>query len=308
MLQARLGNRITNNKSDMTKIIPILLVSLFFPLSTAFAIGDFDPGGQYNPIHVEVEPTAQYRNQNLEASLKAQHGSSAFYSCMNKVSACSGDQSDPSRRYACLQNIEYAFQTPLCRAQQPVQCQAGYTLVNGSCVRQQVTPTACPSGYMFIGTGCAPFTCSAGYVPQGNQCVRAQQNPAPTQPTTQQPVWNNTTAIDQIIQQVGAASGSAGGGSAGGGSGPALESCVRKVLSQDTNFGMLSPDECYATWQAAVEVAITNYESPKMATVAENKEQVASAALADWQAPAVDESKQEPRRGFWSWLLSLFGF
>lgn len=258
----------------MKKASLLLAVFLFFPLSTALAFGEFDPGGIYNPIHVEVEPTNQYRNQNLEASLKAQHGNSAFYSCMNKVSSCSGDQSDPSRRYACLQNIEYAFQTPLCRAQQPIQCQTGYTLVNGSCVRQQVTPTACPSGYMFVGTGCTPFTCGADYVPQGNQCVKVQQNTVPTPQAPQpQPVWNDTSAVDQIIQQVGAASGRTGGGSAGG-SGP----------------------------------AITNYEPPKAAIVAENKEQVASAALADWQAPAVEEATPEPRRGFWSWLLSLFGF
>lgn len=288
-------------------LFPVL--SLFFvPLSTALAFGEFDPGGVYNPIHVEVEPTAQYRNQNLESSLKAQHGSPAFYSCMNKVSACSGDQSDPSRRYACLQNIEYAFQTPLCRAQQPVQCQADYTLVNGSCVRQQVTPAACPSGYMFIGTGCAPFTCGAGYTPQGNLCVKVQQNTVPAQPTTQQPVWNGTTAIDQIIQQIGAASGSAGGGSAGGGSGPASESCVRKVLSVDTDFGMLSPDECYATWQAAVEVATANYSSPEETAVAEKPKQVAVAAFADWQAPTAEEPVPEPRHGFWSWLLSLFAW
>ncbi|HWO07178.1 MAG TPA: hypothetical protein VNM40_01185 [Candidatus Paceibacterota bacterium] len=188
----------------MKKVFLLLAVFLFFPLSTVFAFGEFDPGGVYNPIHVEVQPTNQQRNQNLEASLKAQYGSSAFYSCMNKVSACSGDQSDPSRRYACLQNIEYAFQTPLCRAQQPVQCQAGYTLVNGSCVRQQVVPTACPSGYMFIGTGCTPFSCSAGYVPQGNQCVKVQQNIVPSQPTAQQqqPIWNGTSRLNKLMPLV----------------------------------------------------------------------------------------------------------
>lgn len=75
MLEARLGNRITNNSLIMKKIIPILLVSLFLPLSSAHALSwvgpsplsnSFDnlfaPGGSMNPIQVEVKSLPSYCN------------------------------------------------------------------------------------------------------------------------------------------------------------------------------------------------------------------------------------------------------
>lgn len=276
----------------MKKYLVLLVFALFFPLTPVLALGEFDPGGVYNPIHIQVEPTDQQRNKNLQSSLQSQYGGSEYRSCRAKVSACNGDMSDPSSEYGCLLAVQYAFDTPLCRVHAPLQCDTGYTMVNGSCVRNAVqTPSFCPGGTTALGGACVPFTCSGGYVPQGSKCVKVQKITASASPSS------------QTIEQP-----ETFGGAGSSGNGPGLESCDRLVLGQTTHFGMLTSNECYAVWQSAVEEAISDTRQNAQPMVTAKASQAATVAIADSVESVPVETKPEPRRGFWSWLLGLFGF
>lgn len=66
--------------------------------------------GQYpwDPLHVEVQPTQQYKNDLLQQQLISQYGSSAFYgcyACLNK------DTSDPYTKSSCLSSAQYCLQS-----------------------------------------------------------------------------------------------------------------------------------------------------------------------------------------------------
>ena len=189
----------------MKKLIsfPILaVISFFFPILTFAYTSPLSspPGSAGNPIYVQIEPTQGQKNIDLENSLKAKYGNSAYYSCMSRISGCNGDMSSPIRQTTCLQTIQYNLESGMCgaSASPSLTCQSGFTLVNGSCVREVKSPTPCPSGYNSINGSCIPFTCSIGYVPQGNVCVKAGQVPSIQQNTSNATLEQKTKELIEL--------------------------------------------------------------------------------------------------------------
>lgn len=142
-----------------------LVVFLFISVTgsvDAFLMPQSPLGSPGNPIYFQEVKTYEQKQQEMIA----RYGSSEFYSCMASASACSGDMSSPSTQNSCLTSIEYSFSRGVCGRSQPaptVICNAGYTLINGSCVQNQVTSpyvTYCSAGNWITEKGCVPIETS----------------------------------------------------------------------------------------------------------------------------------------------------
>ncbi|MCG2690549.1 hypothetical protein L6249_00565, partial [Candidatus Parcubacteria bacterium] len=80
-------------------------------LSTTFPALALAYPGQYpwDPLHVEVQPTQQYKNEQTKQELINQYGSTAFYSCYS----CMGkDTSNPYIESSCLSSTKYCLESP----------------------------------------------------------------------------------------------------------------------------------------------------------------------------------------------------
>lgn len=326
----------------MKKYISALAVLLLLPLSPVLAFTWTsplapEPGSAGDPFHVLIEPTQSYKNDTLEASLKAQYGSSAYYSCMNRVPSCNGDTSDPRTQTACLQAIQYGFESGRCGVSSSpnLTCQAGFTMVNGSCVRETtsypvfpiIQPTTqqgptCGDGTLLVGNKCVSYNescritygahtygdkdscyCDAGYEwsTDNKSCIPATFHGSIT--------IGETTGLTSNGGSGG--SGSAGGGSSGG-----------SYEAPDYNQGCKDRYGTHSYWDGTFDEenavscvcesghyfdATTN---TCLATAVEPESHAASLALlANWDS---DHQSEEPvpqpeRRSFWSWLLGLFG-
>ena len=144
----------------MKKIILLALLISFSP-SMVSAYGEFDLGGKYNPINVQIQqdPAALQRqeNQALESQLSAQYGYSVVASCKSSVCNKGNDVlSDPYAIARCLLQVSGDLRLGWCPAQRQQQqnsapivnptCQRYATYINGSC--------QCNSGYVAIGSMC----------------------------------------------------------------------------------------------------------------------------------------------------------
>lgn len=177
-----------------SSVIVLLSVLLFVPLSSTLAYGEFAPGGQYNPIQIQVVETQAQKNQKKASAMQSQYGYSSYSSCRSKSSACLNNTADPLNEAACLLMVERCLGTntsspqgqDACPANSTYyppgnsyapgrcQCNSGFSMSNGVCVStapQAIIPAKCGDGYKPIGDVCVPFTCTGGYVPKGSACV-----------------------------------------------------------------------------------------------------------------------------------------
>jgi hypothetical protein len=300
-------------------VFPVLSLFVLAPFSTALAFGEFDPGGVYNPIHVEVQPTDQYRNQNLEVSLKAQYGSSAYYSCVNRIGACGGDQSDPSRHYSCLRAVQANLEVGLCRSANntPTQTYTQPTPVYYPIYPVVVTPPAqkgpsCGEGTVLLNNKCVSYSescritygthtygdkdychCDAGY-------EWSADNKSCVQPIS---IHIDNTATSETF----------GGGAAGGSYTPPQDFGQECKSVFGSHSRLDSVDDVAKTYSCGCESGYQFNDTQNLCVAApkvvEPESQAASPALlTDWKAPTTTETQPTPRRGFWSWLISLFGF
>lgn len=118
----------------MRKQFTILFILIFlfaaFPLLTMAYFFEPPPGQtSLNPLHVEVQPTQQYKNDLMRQRLINQYGSSAFYKC---YSCLYQDTSDPNTETRCLNYAEYCL--GIQQTQKLQQCGDGYIFFNGRCV------------------------------------------------------------------------------------------------------------------------------------------------------------------------------
>ena len=302
----------------MKKLLLLSVLSLLFPLSSFAYTSPFysPPGSAGNPLYVEIEPTQSQKNRDMEASLKAQYGSTAFYSCMNRIPSCNGDRSDPSNQTACLQAVQYNFESRRCGASSPsLTCQAGYTMVNGSCVRESsqpirfpiiVTPPAQPSltidqrckidyGPNSYGSGTQCF-CSTSYewTADVKSCIPSQP-PLPSNCDTSGNCW--------------------GGGGSGGSA--ALPPKSNDQICSDA-YGTYSLWAGVTKTDGTIECGCSsgyqfnNANTLCIATpkISAPESQAAAAISFEYRPSSTTSSDASPQKstGFWSWLLGLFGF
>lgn len=128
--------------SNSLNLLPVLLFlsSLFYPFNIALAFGNFDLGGIYNPLNIQIQPNQTQSNIETSRFLQTQYGSSLYNSC--RAIVCSNTGGDPSREAQCLNTVAYHLSLgimPSCRAIRPVACDKGYTMINGSCVSDAPT-------------------------------------------------------------------------------------------------------------------------------------------------------------------------
>ena len=316
----------------MKKLIsfPILaVISFFFPILTFAYTSPLSspPGSAGNPIYVQIEPTQGQKNIDLENSLKAKYGNSAYYSCMSRISGCNGDMSSPIRQTTCLQTIQYNLESGMCGASAlpSLTCQSGFTMVNGSCVREVKSPIPCPSGYSSINGSCAPFTCSNGYIPQGNVCVKAVKPSTPQQNTSNATLEQKTKELIELQANIikmqndlsalkaAEATKTSGGGSVSVPPKSNNETCKGGYGPQSFWTGRILENESIECGcENGYQFNDNNTRCVLVPKIVENEQKTwATDELVNWETyhptPTTTQEEKEKKGGFWSWFLGLLG-
>lgn len=151
--------------------------------------------------------------------------------------------------------------------------------------------------------------CNASYYMQDGVCVSVS-TPQPTSPTkpVQIPVQvaPKTYAPASVSNPAIVPQQQNGGGGSGASTG--LESCNRMVLGEMRYFGELTSNDCYQKWQSVVAAAVNTYVAVKNPTEKERTVFSGASVIATASTETATTTTQQPRKGFWAWLLGLFSF
>jgi hypothetical protein len=164
-----------------TFLILSLTVVTHVNIANAF-YNDFDLGGRYNPVYVEVQPTQQQENTTKELSLKSQYGISTFYDCDSKVNINTGG--DPFLEAQRLSYIQYCLESAQMKKEflETATCSQGYVRSGGKCV---LPDNGCKSHYgqysffshFDVSSGSPVCDCVNGYVwdTEGTHCIEEEK-------------------------------------------------------------------------------------------------------------------------------------
>ncbi|MFH1866818.1 MAG: hypothetical protein ABIJ81_01910 [Patescibacteria group bacterium] len=153
-------------------LVTVFLLIVLAPVIPVFALSQFDPGGQYNPLYFKEVST----NESKISDLKSQYGVTAYNDCYRQSGAIGKDTSDPSVLRSYLSWIEYCLEKKITQGQNNQQqdtCASGYEWNSNktSCVKIVVCP---PNSYIdpfWESKGLRTCKCISGFVLQDGQCI-----------------------------------------------------------------------------------------------------------------------------------------
>lgn len=262
---------LTASGTSMKKIIyGLAVLSVFLP-----SIGLAQTGTYFDPIYVQVQqdPFDAYVQQSQQ-----QWQSDSYNQSFRNIQNAINGQTQQQAQFQQQQLYQQAA------GRCPINSQPYVSKVSG-----KIGGCICNASYYMQDGVCVSVS-----APQPTLPTKPIQTPGQIDPKTYVPA-NASNPATQLQQ------GDGSGGSTG------LESCNRMVQGEMTYFGELTSDACYSTWQSAVEKAIGSNVAYKPVATQMVSSTVRTQTEAAFTASTSTPTPQIERRGFWAWLLGLFG-